>query len=352
MLASSFLGELDSAGRAVLLRLVGAELYPAGMVGGDRMPLLQAAASGAIPLFPAGLAPVLPEGIVAGDASLLDDSLARTRMAHSNWRAIQTRHSVRQCLETMFNVASIPRAVSTRPRVACLLVSRRPHLLPSCLERFRNDTYPEKELVVVVHRNIVDLDWLRGLVRSGERVKILRLDESLSLGSCLNTAFAQTSAPYWAKWDDDDFYGPAYLSDLMLYRQHVDFDIAGKPRAFTWSEADSTLYWEDRWAARSHAWLSSVDARNPGIAGATLLGHRRVLEDVPFPEGLVQGTDSEFLRRALAEGWSALSADPFNFVRFRATDRSQHTWRDRGADDFASARALGGMEAVQSHAYI
>lgn len=353
-LASLSLGSISPFDRAALLRLVGAEVLPGTPLDAKRA--LQAEACGAVAIDLSVLARDGQSGHSAVDTidAQLKDALVRARKAHLNVRRILSHDCVADRLERMVEALGLKANsdASTTPVIACLLVSRRPQLLAACLERFRADLYPKKELVIVVHRDDADLPALRAMIRPGELVRVLQMGEEWSLGACLNLAFAQTDATYWAKWDDDDFYGPHYLSDFMLYRRAVDFDIAGKPRAFSWFEESGKLLWDERWAARANVLRTAADTRNTGIAGATLVGHRRVLEATPFPEARKRGTDSEFLRQAIDHGWTVLSTDPFNFVRFRSADSGFHTWNIREPQADLHARSIGGAESIASVAFI
>jgi hypothetical protein len=309
------LGALDRIG---VSRLVGAELFPDEQSGPDWRAAnlkLQISASGALPI---GSATRL------GDA----DPLQRSREAHRLFRDIFSSHCFAHRLQRISGDLRVARDfIGPSPDIACLLVTMRPQLVEACIRRFRKDLYPEKELVIVVHGDSVDLAPLRSHIREGERIRIYQRGSEQSLGACLNFAFAQSGCRYWCKMDDDDFYGPHYLSDFMLYRRAVDFDVAGKPMAFTLLDEADELRWDQRWGSRANLFKTAVDVANTGVAGATLFGHRRVLETTPFPERRRRGTDTEFQRRCHAEGWNLLSTDPFNFVRYR-TDRSDfHTWR-------------------------
>src|SRR5690606_33277004 len=132
------------------------------------------------------------------------DPLARTRWSHLAWRALLSRHTIAHRLQAMADTLGAGGAfLPPDERIAALLVTMRPELLQGCIERFRNDAYVAKELVVVVHGDNVDLGRCRSLVREGEPIRILQAGTSRSLGACLNFAASQTDAPYWTKVDDD-----------------------------------------------------------------------------------------------------------------------------------------------------
>jgi hypothetical protein len=353
-IARRALGTYGAGDRSAILRLVGAEFFDRGDTAATQQAQLEAAACGALVVGPAAM-PWLAADCRSPDAwpAVLADPVRRARASHRAMRLVLSQHTLADRLQTMLDaVGGRIRLAPLAPQVACLLVTRRPDLLDTCLQRFRADLYPNKELVVVVHDDDVDLGGIRQSIGTHEPIRILRLGEQYSLGACLNYAFEHTDATYWAKWDDDDFYGPHYLSDFMLYRRAMDFDVAGKPMAFTWLHESGELLWDGRWGARANVLRSAIDKRNTGVAGATLVGHRRVLESVPFPDARRRGTDSEFLRRCHGQGWSLLSTDPFNFVRYRTTREGFHTWqvgektlRDRSV-------RVGGQPDIQALAFL
>jgi len=325
-LARLALGAYGCDDRSTLLRLVGAEFFESGRTVMDQQHQLEAAACGAIVTGPGAL-PWLGAGTESLEASLADP-IQRARSAHLAMRRVLSQHTMADRLQTMLDAVGCCACLEAgAPKIACLLITRRLALLEECLSRFRADIYPNKELIVVVHDSRVDLRHVRTLIGTDEPIRIMRMSEEYGLGACLNFAFEHTDATYWAKWDDDDFYGPHYLSDFMLYRRAVDFDVAGKPMAFTWLDEPNELLWDGKWGERAHVMRSAVDHGSGGVAGATLVGHRRVLESVQFPNARRRGTDSEFLRRCHEVGWNLLATDPFNFVRYRTTQNGFHTWR-------------------------
>ena len=326
------LGRLGEVDRNVLLRLVGAEFFNRGDSAEDQLRQMEAAACGALVVGP-GVMPLLEvEGTGGGDMAswsrILSDPVRRMRAAHLKTRLVLSQHCIVDRLQTMAaKLGSGACFAPATPKVACLLVTRRPELLGECLRRFRADSYPNKELIVVVHGTDADLRGIRASIGPGESIQLLRLGDRYGLGACLNFAFEHTEATYWAKWDDDDLYGPHYLSDFMLYRRAIDFDVAGKPMAFTLLDDADELRWDSRWGKRANLLRTGVDTANTGVAGATLFGHRRVLEANPFPEHCRAGTDTAFLRSCHERGWNLLSTDPFNFVRYRTARAGFHTWQ-------------------------
>ena len=229
----------------------------------------------------------------------------------------------------------------------------RPWLLDACIERFQQDAYPEKELIIVVHGAPATAREMA--IRSGgdNRIQVHQLGKPRSLGACLNFAAMQTDAPFWAKVDDDDLYGPGYLSDMMLYQQIGDSSLLAKPPAFLYFEEQDELRWHGQRAG--NAWTHHATAEGEataGIAGGTLVGKRELLEEVPFSESRRGGSDSDLALRARAAGYDLMVTDPFNFVFFRSGRAGFHTWNlDTGRLRRKSAK-IGNAASVDSAVFV
>nr|WP_255703419.1 glycosyltransferase [Lysobacter sp. GX 14042] len=240
------------------------------------------------------------------------------------------------------------------PSVVCILVTMRPQLLAQCLDRFRNDRYQFKELVVVLHGNEMSLKDARALVKPGERISIYKFGKEVSLGSCLNFAAAQSDAEYWAKIDDDDLYGPDYLSDIFLHHRAVDFPIGGKTAAFTYSEASDEILWDERHSAtRSRQLRRGGSDERVHIAGGTLVGKRSILlNELPFSEARRRGSDSDLVRRYNSAGYPFVSFDYFNFALYRSDRPGFHTWDADMRELARRARAVGSGADIENMVFI
>lgn len=332
-------GCLTGVGKAALARMVGAEIFRESPLIPDwrREQMIQRSiACGTVAADSSGKGrqwaglPLRgsPEELTSRIESLLADPLARARVRHLAFREIFSSNCLADRLNKIASDLGLPIGFGRKPAtVACLLITMRPELLEGCLERFRADRYPHKELVVVLHGSDFSLTHARSLIRPGEPISMFQLGKQLSLGECLNFAASQTDADYWAKFDDDDLYGPNYLSDIMLYRRAADFSLGGKPAAFIYSEGDGEIRWDRRYASE-RAWQYRRANRKERIhvAGGTLVGKREVLRDVPFSDVRRRGSDTDLLRRTDAAGIDFVAFDFFNFALFRSAQDGFHTW--------------------------
>lgn len=362
--ASLALGSMTPLEKSALLRSGSAEVFLADSTASswrqaNRM--LRAAASGAPVLVSgqqvrpwAGRGREVSPGSVTRCLDVLDPARPdRAREAHVAFREILTSHCLADRLAVVARDLGIRKGPASDPlRVAHLLVTMRPELLESCLDRFRADVYADKELLVVLHGDGVDTAAARALVRQGEPVRILQAPAARSLGDCLNMAIAHTDAPFWMKLDDDDHYGPAYTRDMMLYRRVIRTPLMGKPPAFVHLGGRGEVRWSPEWASHANLLHHPPEASAALVAGGTLAGTRQVLEAVGFSGSRRGGSDSEFIERCLGQGHRLLATDAFNFVRYRNAVPDFHTWKVADDELRRGTVLLGTQEALCSQAFI
>lgn len=337
--------------------LVESELLPAWR---REQRALRAAASGAVvvsePAFEGRGFGDIDSLMRAGDApgalvaSLIADPLSRARRAHLGFRKTVSAHSLRARIQVMLECLGVrARDASADTSIATVLVSMRPDLVDACLQRFRNQTYADREMIVVLHGE-GGLQTLRRGLRDGERA--FQFGKERSLADCLNFAIDQTGAAFWAKVDDDDHYGPEYLSDMMLYRRVSRARVWGKPPMFLHSESQDELSWDPVWAQHANLLHRSGEAMHALVAGGTLMGDRSVLETVRFNPRRRGGSDSEFIRQCYLHGLDVLAADGFNFARFRTDKPGFHTWQAPSSELRDRATKVGTGRDVERMAFV
>jgi len=353
------IGCLGREERLTLDRLVGAQVFARNPYAGEwhsSLMMCRAAACGSVVAWlDAGIAvpgdadrQVPDDDWVARLAAMLLDPLGRARHVHRVWRHLMRGHTVAHRLQKMVDDLDIPTDfLGPLPRIACLLVTMRPERLAGCLERFREDAYPAKELVVVVNDDGVDLNGLRRLVREEDHIRIYAAGKSQSLGACLNFAASQADAGFWTKMDDDDFYGRMYLSDVMLYQKLGDFKVFGKPPMFNYLESTDELMWDPVWARHQNLVHDAGRSRSALVAGGTIGGRLDVFDNLGFSVKRRGGSDSDFIRRCYEAGLDVLSMDGFNFVRYRSAKEKFHTWNISDRDIRERSFSVGSMSTME-----
>lgn len=183
-------------------------------------------------------------------------------------------------------------------------------------QNFFRQQHSRKELIIVVNDGKIPLAPYRKLAGKLGNIRIFRMPEQHSLGACLNFAARQAKYRYIAKFDDDDYYAPYYLTDSLLASVRNQADVIGKRAHYMYLRGSRTLLLrfpqdENRPAAR--------------LPGATLFIKRDVFKKVRFPHISV-GEDDLFCLRSKRKGYKVYSAGKYNFVAIRRKNSANHTW--------------------------
>jgi hypothetical protein len=266
-----------------------------------------------------------------GFAGLAEDQIGAMAAAHRAWREALTHHTLFERLEAIFAALDVPVRYNRPrdPRVNAVMPTLRPDYIPFALDMFRRQTYGEASLTVVANGVRVPEDIARQ-VGETKGARLCSVPADKTIGYCMNFGIDQTEAEYWAKWDDDDVYGPHFLGDQMLQRKYLDFDVAGKAAIFNYLEEHDTVYLRDSWAR---------DTLSSHLGGGTLLVKN---EGRYFAEDGRGSEDRAFVFLARERGDRVVSGDPFNFVQIRRKDISTHTWaQGPRAQDLRGPRRAG-----------
>ena len=210
-----------------------------------------------------------------------------------------------------------------RPRVSVILTTRdRPQFLPLALAGYRHQTYPanDRELIVVDDGNRFPVSEPETQAAGG---RLVRLPPGTPLGSKLNTGIEQARGQLIQKMDDDDWYGPAFLSAMTAALDDA-WRVACRPTLFFLSPF---LFFDlARWHIRR-----SVAGHLPG---ATLLFPRDLWQEQPF-RPLPGDEDVWFLLDQARLGASAVTVDAIeSFLAVRHSELSAdrgHTWTHQGS---------------------
>lgn len=104
----------------------------------------------------------------------------------------------------MSSTGELKNRSSDLPLISCLMVtsSNRINLAKTAIECFENQTYANKQLVLVEEQGSQIYEWIK--TRKIDNLKYCQLEESLLLGAKRNLSLEYAEGEYFATWDDDD----------------------------------------------------------------------------------------------------------------------------------------------------
>lgn len=288
-------------------------------------PVVSAPSAAIRNFFSAEEVPVATTREEAGHLSraLVDNRELNDRTAHLAQRRIWQNHTYAHRVATVVEHALPNRSVGlAQPTVSALVPTIRPGQIESVFKTLASQVGVRAQLVLLTHGFELPAEELARLqAKHGvEDVVLLAAGREVSLGECLNRCVAAAGGQVLTKMDDDDHYGPNYLSDQLFALDYSGADIVGKQAHYMHLAAsDSTIL---RFGHKEHRFTDFV-------MGPTIMGNRHAFTNVPF-KAVSSGEDTEFLRDARAAGLVIYSADRFNFCQNRSA--IGHTWKIADAE--------------------
>ncbi|MFB9801228.1 glycosyltransferase family 2 protein, partial [Streptomonospora salina] len=281
-------------------------------------------AAGGVPLFttqeaPAWAAPLgaeLSTLLTSVTAEDLADQLCRERHSIALRRCALRTHSVSARWRTLGAHAGVVPA--PEPRVSVLLCTRRPELVGFALEQIGRQRGVELEVVLALHGFGTDAPGVAGAVErfaaGGREITVYEADQDDVFGAVLNRAAARARGSVVAKMDDDDFYSPDYLADLLLARTYASADVVGCGPEFVYLEDIDRTVWRP----------GASERIIPHVSGGSLLTDRVVLEECGGFRPLARAVDTQLLLAVRGSGGRIYRTHAHNYLIRRRS--SGHTW--------------------------
>lgn len=280
--------------------------------------LLALAISG-VPLETGGVLDVAPPLAAALDTKVdLDDPLRREEHSLAVRRAAFDHHSTLAWRSALASRAGV-RHVAL-PAVSALLSTRRPEMLDFALRQVARQRGAEVELVLAAHGFEPDRDAVRRALDDRPH-QVLTFKESTFFGDVLTAAAQAASSEVLLKIDDDDWYAPDAVHDLLMARRFSGADVVGMPSEFVY------LHHDDVTVRRNHP--SEIFARF--VAGGTLLMDRGLLRSLGDFRRVRKFVDAQLLAGVEAAGGRIYRTHGLGYI-LRRTGQG-HTW-ERDDEEF------------------
>ncbi|MCY6370532.1 glycosyltransferase family A protein [Clostridium ganghwense] len=247
---------------------------------------------------------------------LINNKLLKNKLSLLCQREVLSNNTYTHILKTILNKIGL-KYEKNKAGVTIVTSTNKANTMDYVFTNYERQNYENKELIVILNDNKMDLQEWRDKSSAYKNVRIYQIDESEPLGHCLNFAIERSNFNYISKFDDDNYYGANFITDLMNTFKYVDTELVGKLCYYVYLEKSNTLAvicpnMENRYV---HF-----------LSGSGLIIKKEVFDTVKF-SSTPQGSDSIFLRECTKNGFRMYSADRFNYVYIRRASKKEHTWK-------------------------
>lgn len=225
-------------------------------------------------------------------------------------------------------------ATAGGPGVSIVTCTHMQSYMDNIFDNYARQNFKIKELILILNnQNLKIEDWYLKAA-SYPDVTIFRLDQNISVGSCMNFAVDRAKYDYIANFDHDDYYGAEYLNDFVNAALHIDAGLFGKKTHYVFFEEDNQL-------AILHPQNENCYADY--IDGRTMFMKKSIFNKIQFIDHDI--SDTQLSWDCKNNGIKIYSIDKSDFAYIRKKDVRLHTWQISNDEILKShCRVIGKVE--------
>ncbi|MBS4194931.1 glycosyltransferase [Lederbergia citri] len=200
--------------------------------------------------------------------------------------------------------------------IACTI---RDNMMNNIFENFERQKWEKKELIIILNKDDMEIEKWQKRSKCYENVSIYQLSEEKTLGDCLNFGIEMAQYDIVAKFDDDDYYSPYYLTEAMEIFTTTNAQLVGKGISFMYFEKDNLL--------TLRILGSENKAGKSGLKGGTLIFRKEIYPKIKFPSIKGSGEDSKFVVMCKRNNVKIHTTSRYNYVYIRRANNNFHTYK-------------------------
>ncbi|MTI66468.1 MAG: glycosyltransferase family 2 protein [Firmicutes bacterium] len=201
--------------------------------------------------------------------------------------------------------------------VSVITVTNKEKYFENIINNYLRQDHKSKELIIIINKDNISLENWINKTKKHDTIKIFKINEKKSLGFCLNYGVKKAKFSIISKFDDDDYYGKKYLTQVINTFNYTGADIVGKGKYYIYFEGENILAINKG---------SSQNKFTKHLAGGTISFEKLVFKKVKFKD-LTYGTDQRFLKDCKNNNFRIFSNNKSNYIYVRHKSTNEHTWK-------------------------
>ncbi|PTX63272.1 glycosyl transferase family 2 [Melghirimyces profundicolus] len=222
--------------------------------------------------------------------------------------------------------------------VSVITCTIRPNQIHNVYENYARQMFKKKELIIILNRKNMDLHrWLQ-MAKNFNNVRVYQIP-GVPLGVCLNFGIRKARYSFIAKFDDDDYYAPKYLTQAVHALKTTRASLVGKDAHTTYFEGKKLIA-----VFRPH----KQNRYTNHVGGGTFVFKKNVFPHVQFPARTL-GEDIIFQQRLRRKGYKIYSTDRYYYVSIRRKNKRTHTWKEKDEKGLRYCKIIARSENYRSY---
>lgn len=201
--------------------------------------------------------------------------------------------------------------------VSVITITNRLNYINNIINNFSRQNIENKELIIIINNDEINVADYNKFALRYKNIQIYKIPQEISLGSCLNFATKKCNYPIISKFDDDDYYGPFYLDEVLKTFNKVDCQVIGKTKTYLYFEKYKKLMLKKFGYENSFVYT---------VLGSTLCFKIDILDKIYFRD-LSLREDKYFCDDCLMNKYKIYSTSIYNHIIFKHSDIEKHTFK-------------------------
>lgn len=201
--------------------------------------------------------------------------------------------------------------------VSIITCTNQKNFFQNIIDNYDRQDIKNKELIIIINSDRINQSEWEEKIKSYKDIRIYKKDEKTSLGKCLNFGVSVAKYDYIAKFDDDDYYGPKYLSDTTKAFIMTGAGLVGKGATFVYFRKNSLL--AIRTPNQEKRFVRFVN-------GSTFVFKKKIFNRVKFSDISI-AEDVQFCHDCISKGIKIYSTNKYHHVYIRYPSKDSHTWK-------------------------